>query len=207
MRAPALATLEAAARGILGRALTETELGLFDKYLKLLLKWQRSQRLVGSANPGWIVDNLLLDSLLFLRVLPASAVEVLDLGSGAGLPGIPVKIIRPEVRLTMLEARRKRASFLAAAVRELDLRDARVINARAEEVGGELTHRFDAVVMRCAGSPERILPLAETLLRHGGTAVIAGPPDPRQEPPMGRWITVPGAEGVRSRNLLVHRKA
>src|SRR5207244_13588960 len=89
------------------------------KYLDLLLKWQKSQRLVGSTEPGWIVENLLLDSLLFLPVLPFPLRTLLDLGSGAGLPGIPLKIVLNEVHLVLVAARRQCVSFVASVIREL----------------------------------------------------------------------------------------
>ena len=82
----ALDPLTSGARSSLGRALTEPELEAFDKYLKLLQQWQRSQRLIGSTEPRWIVENLFLDSLLFLHLVPDDVRSVADLGSGAGVP-------------------------------------------------------------------------------------------------------------------------
>jgi len=102
--------LSRGARAILDRPLSERETSLFNNYMILLNKWQRTQRLAGSAEPGWVVENLLLDSLLFLHVLPPSLTSLLDLGSGAGIPGIPIKIVAPDVKLVLVESRRRRAS-------------------------------------------------------------------------------------------------
>src|SRR5947209_14808637 len=113
--------LAAGARAILERELLPAERAAFLTYVDLLRTWQGVYRLVGSSDRGWIIDELILDSLLFVRFLPARARSVLDLGSGAGIPGIPLKVVRPTVRFTLLEARRRRASFLAAAVRALGL--------------------------------------------------------------------------------------
>jgi len=110
--------LESLAEGtqeILGRPLTKRERGLFCKYLELLIKWNKSQRLIGSAAPHWIVENLFLDSLLFLKVFPSPPSTLLDLGAGAGLPGIPLKIVLGEVELVLVESRQKRVSFLSSA--------------------------------------------------------------------------------------------
>ena len=85
--------------------------------------------MVGSDGPAWIVENLFLDSLLFLRVLPTPLHSLLDLGSGAGLPGIPLKIVRGDLELVLVESRRRRASFLSTVVRELALANVRVIDA------------------------------------------------------------------------------
>jgi 16S rRNA (guanine527-N7)-methyltransferase len=198
----ALAALMAVAPEVLGRSLSEDEHAHFGRYLDLLLEWQRVHRLVGSASTTWIVEKLFVDSLLFLRVLPTAFGALLDLGSGAGIPGIPLKIVRPETKLTMIESRRRRASFLSTVVRELRLEDTRVICERAERAARDLARTFDAVVLRCAGDPGEVLPLAIQFLRPGGVAVAAGPPVPR---PLnqGRWVTVPAPGRSGQRNFAV----
>lgn len=202
-----LASLAEGAHGILRRSLTSLELALFGKYLKLLSKWQRSQRLVGSAEPHWIVDNLLLDSLLFLEVLPSPLRTLLDLGSGAGLPGIPLKIVLGEVELVLVESRQKRVSFLSSVIRELGLEHARVLARRVEDAMDELQGGFDAVVMRCAGDPGQLLPIAARLLRRGGTVAASGPPKPRPLP-VGDWITVvTRRRGGKARRFAVYRNS
>ena len=202
-----LERLAEGAHEILSRPLTERERGLFYKYLKLLIKWRKSQRLIGSAEPHWIVENLFLDSLLFLKVLPSPPSNLLDLGAGAGLPGIPLKIMLGEIELVLVESRRKRVSFLWSAVRELALDNVRVVDGRVEDLMDELEGRFDAVVMRCAGDPGELFPIAARLLRPGGTVVASGPPRPRPLP-LGDWITVEtGREGGRSRRFAVYRNS
>ncbi|MBI4635291.1 MAG: 16S rRNA (guanine(527)-N(7))-methyltransferase RsmG [Candidatus Rokubacteria bacterium] len=171
--------------------------------MNLLIKWQKTHRLVGSTEPRWIVENLFLDSLLYLKVLPMPLGSLLDLGSGAGFPGVPIKIVEPGVRLTLLEARRRRASFLAAVVRELRLERVEVLNARAEGVAADLAGRFDAVVMRCAGRLEPLMALANEFVRPGGVVVASGPPTPKPLA-LGEWVDVSGARpsGVRRFALL-----
>lgn len=199
-----LARLFEVAPAILGRQVAAREAEQFSNYLELLIKWQKAQRLVGSSDPGWIVDNLLLDSLLFLRVLPDHVHSLLDLGSGAGLPGIPIKIVRNEVGLTLVESRRRRASFLSAAVRELGLMRAEVMNTRAEAVADQFAGRFDAVVMRCAGSVDDLLPAAARFLTAGGVAAASGPPSPGPLT-LGKWVEVEGIEPGRKRWFAVFR--
>src|SRR5207249_3585108 len=87
----------------------------------LLNKWQRTQRLAGSAETGWVVENLLLDSLLFLHVLPPSLTSLLELGYGAGIPRIPIKIVVLVAMLVLVASRRHRASFLSTVVKEARL--------------------------------------------------------------------------------------
>ena len=200
-----LTALRAGARRILGRDVTETEASQAVKYLNLLIKWQKIHRLVGSSEPGWIVDRIFLDSLLFLRVLPSGAREILDVGSGAGVPGIPLKLVVPELRLTMVEARQHRASFLSNAVRELSLRDVRVIPQRLESMTREGADHFDAVVARCAGDVGYLFGLGAHLVRPGGVVIASGPP--AEHPlPVGRWITVRGVKPGEERRFAVYRR-
>ena len=192
----AAARLASGAATALGRPLTDRETADMIKYLNLLIKWHRSQRLVSSAEPAWIVDNVLLDSLLFTRALPAGVSDLCDVGSGAGIPGIPLKIVLPALNVTLIEARQRRASFLSAVVRELALSRCRIISSRLEQVADELAGGFDAVVMRCAGSLADLLPPATRLLRPGGLVVASGPPQ-ASPLPIGEWLEVHGPRGPR----------
>lgn len=198
--------LDALASGgstILGRPLNDAELGAFDKYLKLLQKWQRSQRLVGSSDAGWIVEKLLLDSLLFLRVLPRQMTSLADVGSGAGLPGIPLKIVMPDLRVVLIESRGRRASFLSAAVRELELESTEVVTARVEDYAREHPQAFDVVVMRCAGDFSKLARASSRLVHREGLIVASGPPHPRPLE-LGGWVEVEGARQGETRRFAVH---
>jgi len=202
--AAALDALASGAASILGRPLTGGELDTFDKYLKLLQKWQKSQRLVGSGEAHWIVENLFLDSLLFLRVLPDHLASLADVGSGAGLPGIPIKIVRPAVRVALIESRGKRASFLSAAIRELALRETEVIAGRVADYAAERPRAFEAVVMRCAGDFGEIVRSATGLVAPGGVVIASGPPT-RRPLEAGQWMEVDGHRRGAKRRFAVHR--
>jgi 16S rRNA (guanine527-N7)-methyltransferase len=188
--------LERRAPRALGRALTPKESASLYNYLNLLTKWQKSQRLIGSDKPAWIVDNIIVDSLLFRRALPTEIATLADVGSGAGIPGIPLAVVLPDVNVTLIEARQKRGSFLATAIRELALRNCRLLNHRLEDVPEHLRGRFDAVVMRCAGNPTSLLPQLRGILAPGGIVVASGPPK-RLAVAVGNWLEVEGPDGVR----------
>jgi len=161
---------------------------------------------VGSADPGWVVDELILDSLLFGPFLPSTATRVLDLGSGAGIPGIPLKIVSPALRFTLLDARRRRASFLATVVRELGLSDTEVIPHRSEEALArrpELRAGFDAVVTRCAGGLASVALSATPFLAPGGRLIGSGPPEPGLIHGPGQWVTVRHPFKERPRTLFI----
>lgn len=191
------------AREILGRPLSEDEARRFEKYMALLVDWNRVHRLIGSADPRWIVENVFLDSLLFLRALPADIQSLADVGSGAGIPGLPIKIVTPLISVTLIEARQRRVSFLKASVRELELAGVAVIESRAERVPPDLLGAFDAATARCTGPPERVFRWATALVRPGGTIVIAGPEN--REPATG-LVTVPGWRRGQSRRFLVRQR-
>ena len=198
-----LDALASSGASILGRPLLDAELQAFDKYLKLLQKWQKSQRLIGSSDARWIVDNLFLDSLLFLKVLPARVRSLADVGSGAGLPGIPLKIVRPQWRVALIESRAKRVSFLSAAVRELGLENATVVTARAEDYAADNLGAFDAVVMRCAGEFRAIAAASARLVSSGGLVVASGPPVAKPLD-IGRWVKVGGLTRGSERRFAVY---
>lgn len=195
--------LDAGATAVLGRPLTASEHEKTRKYLELLRKWNRIHRLVGSSDPVWMLENVVFDSLLFLRVLPASAVDVADLGSGAGVPGVPIAVVRRDLRLTLIESRQKRVSFLATVVRELALGNVRIVADRAERLPE--ANAFDAVVARCAGRPERVVDVGLALLRPGGTLVISGPPATRGSPG-APWVSVPGIRRGSTRSFAVYER-
>jgi 16S rRNA (guanine527-N7)-methyltransferase len=191
---------EGAAR-ILGRPLTASEADSFVKYLDLLRKWNKAQRLIGSDAPAWIVEHLFLDSLLFLRVLSPGVTSIVDLGSGAGIPGIPLKIVKPALDVCLVESRGRRASFLSAVIRELGLTGIAVVHGRAEDHLPELRGRFDAVVMRCAGPAERVIGVAREIIRPGGLIVSAAGPSVAKGATGVR--EVPGVEVGATRRFVV----
>ena len=202
----ALERLADGACTILGRRLSGLESSRFRKYIQLLVKWQRTQRLIGSTDPGWIVDNLLLDSLLFLRVLPGRALAVADVGSGAGVPGVPLSIVRTDLRLALIESRERRVSFLAAVVRELPLDNARVVSGRVEDVARQMERQFDAVVMRCAGNFSELAVASGPLVVLGGVVIASGPPaGGRGRLAVGDWVDVPGLNAGSQRGFAVYR--
>lgn len=197
--------LRQGARNILGRDLGEAEIALFQKYLDILIKWQSVHRLLGSSEAGWIVERVFLDSLLFRRVLPVDARNILDAGSGAGIPGIPLKLVDSELRLTLVESRQRRVSFLSACVRELSLTAVHVVGDRLENLVRQSAGLFDAVVARCAGDLGHLFGLGAHLVRPGGIVIASGPPK-EYRLPAGRWITVPGVESGSTRRFAVFEK-
>lgn len=201
---------------VLRRNPTAAEVEKFCRYLSLLLQWDRAHRLTGYRGSGEIIEKLFLDSLLFLRLLPAGPVRVLDIGAGSGVPGIPLKIAAPDLALTLVEAKRNRVNFLAFVIRELKLEGVSVLWGRAERVlteRAELRGAFDVVVTRAAGPLDAILPLALRFLRNGGVFIASGPPAHKRAPAIsggisGHWEAVqsPLTSGPRRLFLVVQKE-
>ena len=128
-------------------------------YLALILKWNARTNLTAIREPAEIVTRHFGESLFLGRHLAAER-SLLDLGSGAGFPGIPVQILRPDLQVTLAESQNKKATFLREALRVLEL-PAEVWGGRAEELGSD--YRFDAVTLRAVDKPELAIATAARL--------------------------------------------
>ena len=157
----------------LGRGLTPSEADTTSNYLELLIKWQRVHRLIGSTEVAWMAHNVIADSLAFLAALPPAIQALADVGSGAGMPGVPIAIVRSDIQVVLIEARQRRISFLSTVIRELGLSHVEVAGSRVEDLVDQYAGRFDAAVARCAGSAPDLLPKVRPLVRAGGVIVTS----------------------------------
>jgi 16S rRNA (guanine527-N7)-methyltransferase len=186
-----------------GRPATAEDRRSFQQYLRLFLRWNRVHRMTALDSAGDIVRDLFLDSLLFLALLPARPLKVIDIGAGAGIPGLPIRLVDPAIALTLVESRRKRVSFLRAACRELRLADVTVKEGRAEELIREepnLAGAFDAAVTRAVGPATALLPVALEYLRPGGLFLAAGSPHASPRAPL-EVVRVPIPRDEKRKNL------
>lgn len=158
-----------------GIALRSDQLSAFEVYREWLLTWNRRLNLTRITEPAEIEVRHFLDSLSCLSILDPlpTGTRLIDVGTGAGFPGIPLKIVIPGLDLGLLEARGKRARFLEAVVEALGLEPVEVIQARAEEVGQhpDYRERYDVAVARAVGPLPILLELALPLVRVGGVVV------------------------------------
>jgi 16S rRNA (guanine527-N7)-methyltransferase len=163
---------EALAEGLsaLGLSLPEGAAARLEAYADLLLRWNSKVNLTAVTGAAEVAELHLVDSLALLRVLGEPA-TLLDVGSGAGLPGIPLAIARPGLEVTCCDAVAKKMAFVKAAAAALDL-PVRGVAARA---GGsperEGLPRCQVVVSRALADPARWLPLGATYLAEGGRLV------------------------------------
>jgi 16S rRNA (guanine527-N7)-methyltransferase len=133
-------------------------------YLALLDRWNRTYNLTAIRDPRDMVGKHLLDSLAMHPYIDAG--HLADLGAGAGLPGIPLAIAKPALRVTLVESNGKKARFLREAVRTLGLANARVAESRAEAL--DEPGAYDAITARALATLPLIIELGGHLLKPGG---------------------------------------
>lgn len=149
---------------ILGLALGEEQLAGLMQYLALIQKWNRVHNLTALRDSEKMLTHHLLDSLSVLPHVRAS--RLLDVGSGAGLPGIPLAIARPDWEITLSESNHKKASFQQQAVIELGLSNVRVAAGRVEEI--QPGQRFDDVISRAFSAIADFIACSQHLLATDG---------------------------------------
>lgn len=135
----------------------------FETYLELLLRWNLKMNLTAVREPEAIIRRHFVECAFAAQHLPTDITSLLDYGSGAGLPGIPIAICRPEIRVTLAEAQGKKSAFLSEALRVLHL-NGEVFGARVETMPAQLV--FDAVTMRAVEKLALALPVAIQHSRH-----------------------------------------
>lgn len=183
-------------QALAGRPVAAEDRRRFQRYLDLFLRWNRTHRMTGLGSAEAVVKELFVDSLLFLSLLPPRPITLADIGAGAGIPGLPLRLADPAIAVTLIEARRKRVSFLLAALRELELGNVTVKEGRAEVLVDQepgLAEGFDVVVARAVASAGAMLPLAWRYLKAGGSFIVSGSPAPLpQEHFEVVRVTIPG---------------
>lgn len=145
-------------------ALSTTAQSRLLQYLGLLTKWNRIYNLTAIREPSRLVSHHLLDSLAVLSHLEGSS--VVDVGSGAGLPGIPLALARPEWRVALLDSNHKKGAFLRQAVLELKLTNVEVVTDRAEQ--WRPSEGFDVVISRAFADLPGFVEAGRHLCRPGG---------------------------------------
>jgi 16S rRNA (guanine527-N7)-methyltransferase len=160
------------ARHLLKLALTPPQQRAFQVYRDELIDWNSRFNLTAITDPAGVQVRHFLDSLSCLLALGRAerGASLIDVGSGAGFPGLPLKIVCPNLRVTLLEATGKKTDFLLHMVERLELTDVTVIHARAEELGHDAQHRevYDWVVARAVAAMPALTEYLLPLCRMGG---------------------------------------
>ena len=180
-------------------------------YLDLLVKWNGKINLTSEKTPSEILHRHIFDSLQYARVISPNE-NIMDIGSGAGFPGVPLKIVYPSLALTLVESQRKRCSFLEAVVFNLALQNSRVVNERSEKISPK--PRVGVVILRAVSDIKFCLDLAERFLEYGSKVVLKKGPEENMaaDPPHGNFslideVVVTGYNGKKSSLLVFEKRA
>ncbi len=158
---------------ILGIVLSARQLEQFDVYQQELLRWNAKINLISEKSAQDIISRHFLDSLTALKFIGSGNIRLIDIGCGAGFPGIPLKIASPALQLYLLETNRKKVSFLKHIIRVLNLPDTVVLHERVENLLPIFQWKdfFDVLISRAAFKLPEMLPWGSFFLRPGGKLI------------------------------------
>lgn len=162
----------------LGLELSQQQLERFQRFYELLTEWAERVSLTAVKDEEGVQRRHFLESVALMRVVLDEGFSfrdrlIIDVGSGSGVPGIPLKILEPTLRLTLVEAKQRKAEFLQAILPELGMTDVLVIPRRAEEVGHDPRHReqYDLAVAKALAPMRTLAELTLPFLRMGGLSI------------------------------------
>ena len=157
----------------LGIELSTLQMEQFDLYQKELLQWNAKTNLISEKSAQEIVSRHFLDSLTALQFIDNHAGRIIDIGSGAGFPGIPLKIVCPDLQLYLMESNRKKVSFLKHIIRLLNFTETFVLHERAENLikNNKWKDFFDVVISRAAFKLPEFLSLGAFFLAPQGKLI------------------------------------
>jgi 16S rRNA (guanine527-N7)-methyltransferase len=155
----------------------------FMTFLAELNKWNRAYNLTGLKKDEDIVIKHFLDSLLYLNAMPDGELKVADIGSGAGFPGIPIKIIRPEIEMYLIEPSKKKSAFLRHIIRQLRMERIEVLEKSIEEirVNQDLPSPVDIAISRALFDIKEFIKKASHILKPDGTLILNKGPKVKEE--------------------------
>jgi 16S rRNA (guanine527-N7)-methyltransferase len=168
--------------------LSEQQIEQLLRYREELLDWNTRINLTAITDPEEVLIKHFLDSLSLLSIYDSPDTRLLDIGAGAGFPGLPLKIVRPQWRVMLLEATGKKVTFMQHVIETLQLEDVVAVHGRAEELAhrGEYRAAFDVVTARAVASLPALLEYGAPFCRVGGRIILPKKGDLAQELAQGK---------------------
>lgn len=156
--------------------LSELQLHQFYQYFELLVEWNKVMNLTTITEMEDVVTKHFVDSLSLVKVLPdlkSEQVQILDMGTGAGFPGIPLKIVFPELEITLLDSLNKRINFLNEVIKQLGLKKIKAVHGRAEDYGRDREYRekYDYCVSRAVANLSTLSEYCMPYVKIGGAFI------------------------------------
>ena len=161
----------------MGININNEQIRKFSRYLELLVQWNQKINLTSLKTPQEIIIKHFLDSISCVKVINkyinTEGISVIDVGTGAGFPGIPIKIICPSIRLSLLEARKKKTRFLEKVTEEMNFQQVEILNGRAETFGKcpDYREKYDITISRAVAPLNILSEYCLPLVRVGGLFV------------------------------------
>ena len=170
---------------IISRDLSPEKAGKFGKYYEMLTEWNKMMNLTAITEPDEVALKHFADSLTVMKYIdPSKPATLADVGSGAGFPGIPLKIMMPDLEVTLIDSLGKRVRFLEAVIGELKLDGIRAIHARAEDAARkkQLREQFDYATARAVAPMNILTEYCMPFVKTGGCFIaMKGPGEERYE--------------------------
>ncbi len=156
----------------IGIICSDDQISAFMTFQSELKKWNRAYNLTALKSDKDIVEKHFLDSLLYAIAVPDGTLRLADAGTGAGFPGIPLKIAIPRLDMTLIESSRKKTAFLRHIIRLLKLSEINVIERRIENLGKEHEKKYDIIVSRATFNIEEFLKTACPYTKNDGRLIL-----------------------------------
>ena len=162
--------------------LSNEQIEEFKTYYKLLIEWNKKINLTAITEEEEVITKHFADSLSILKYIPDNS-KVIDVGTGAGFPGVPLKIANESLQITLLDSLNKRLLFLDEVIKELDLKDIKTIHGRAEEIAHNKDYReqYDIAVCRAVAKLNVLAEYMLPYLKVGGTFICMKGPNINEE--------------------------
>ena len=152
--------------------LSDNQIDQFYVYMNLLLEWNKVMNLTGIIEPKEIIIKHFIDSLTVLNNINEND-KIIDVGTGAGFPGIPIKIIYPKTKIILLDSLNKRINFLNEVINKLELKNIETVHGRAEDFGRDIKHRekYDIAIARAVAPLNILLEYLMPFVKIGGKCI------------------------------------
>ena len=165
----------------IGIKLSDEQLNEFYEYMQLLLEWNEKMNLTAITEPEEVIKKHFVDSITIKKYIKEES-RLIDVGTGAGFPGIPLKIVDKSIKLTLLDSLNKRVNFLNEIIEKLNLKDIKTIHSRAEEYAkNEVRESYDVAVSRAVADLPILLEYLMPYVKLNGICICMKGPKAQEE--------------------------